>query len=164
MNRGDRSHRGTSTARPSDMVHGATTNVRPLHRRQPSRLLPSPSRVPPQARAALLAAQSSEKAFGCGAAAPKYESAWAKYSSTTSGAEALWRAAKCYKDVANYGKARDLLNQLRTIAGYRDKAEGELANLNILQQQQQQQVAAKARASPPPAKPAKPKATTDVSQ
>ena len=128
------------------------------------------SRTREAPRAALLASQSSEKAFGCGAAAPKYESAWAKYSSTSSGAQALWLAAKCYKDVANYGKARDLLNQLRTIAGYRDKAEGELANLNILQQQQQQQVAAKARAAPPPpakpaAKPAAPapKATSDVS-
>jgi hypothetical protein len=112
-------------------------------------------------RAALYAAKSSDKAFGCGTAAPKYEMAWARYSTTSPGAEALWLAAKCYKDLANYGKARDLLGQLRGIAGYRDKAEGELANLNILQQQQ---VAAKARAAPPPAKPAAPKATSNVGQ
>ena len=106
-------------------------------------------------RAAVMAAKASEKSFGCGTAGPKYETAWARYSTTSSGAEALWLAAKCYKDLANYPKARDLLGQLRGIAGYRDKAEGELANLNILQQQQ---VAAKARAAPPPAKPAKPAA------
>jgi len=110
-------------------------------------------------RAALMAAKSSESAFGCGKAASKYEMVWARYSSTSPGAEALSLAADCYIKVANYGKARDLLSQLRTVAGYRDRAEAKLLDLNILQQQQ---VASKQRATAPPAKPASPKANTDV--
>jgi hypothetical protein len=113
-------------------------------------------------RAALMAAKSSEGAFGCGKAAPKYEATWAKYSTSSPGAEALSLAADCYTKIANYPKARDLLMQLRTVAGYREGAERRLGDLNILQQQQ---VAARARAAaPPPAKPAAPKATTDVAQ
>jgi hypothetical protein len=110
-------------------------------------------------RAAFMAAKSSDGAFGCGKAASKYETVWARYSATSSGAEALLLAAECNMKMANYSKARDLLMQLRTVAGYRDRAEAKLSDLNILQQQQ---VAAKARAAPPPAKPASPKATTDV--
>jgi len=120
-------------------------------------------------RAALQAAKSAQNAFGCGKAAAKYEAVWARYSATSPGAEALWSAAECYREIANYGKARDLLVQLRNVAGYRDRAEARLADLEILQQQQQQ-VATKARAAPTkqPAKPAAaqaaPKATTDVKQ
>lgn len=103
-------------------------------------------------RAALMAAKSSENAFSCGKAAPKYEMAWAHYSASSPGAEALSLAADCYTKIANYGKAHDLLIQLRSVAGYRDRAEDRLANLAILQQQQ---MAARARAaSAPPAKPA----------
>jgi hypothetical protein len=118
-------------------------------------------------RAALMAAKSAENAFGYGKAAPKYEAVWSRYSATSPGAEALWLAADRYTKVANYGKAHDLLVQLRNVAGYRDRAEARLEDLKILEQQQQQ-VAAKARAAParqpakPAAAPAAPKATTDV--
>ena len=118
------------------------------------------------AKAALMAAKSSEKAYGCGKAAPKYETAAARYGSSSSGADALWGAANCYKSLSDYDDARRLYIQLRNVAGYRDRAEDQLATLNILQQQQvmQQQAAAKARppaaskaaaakaAAPPPAK------------
>jgi hypothetical protein len=96
-------------------------------------------------RAALLAAKSAHRAFGCSNAAPKYEAVWSRYSATSPGAEALWLAADCYKDVANYDKARDLFVQLQNVAGYRDRAEARLEDLKILQQQQ---VATKARAAP----------------
>ncbi len=122
------------------------------------------------AKAALMAAKSSEKAHGCWKAAPKYEAAASRYGINSSpGADALWGAANCYKSLANYDKAHDFYNRLRSVAGYRDRAEGELVTLNILQQQQllqqqQQQMAAKARAPAPatraaPAKPASPSAT-----
>jgi len=105
--------------------------------------------------AALYAAKSAEAAFGCGKGALKYEMAASRYGGSTPGAEALWGAANCYKAVANYEKARVLYNKLRSVAGYRDKAEGELANLAILQQQQQGEKApsqpAKPAAPPPPA-------------
>jgi tetratricopeptide (TPR) repeat protein len=115
------------------------------------------------AKAALMAAKSSDKAYGCWKAAPKYEAAASRYGNSSPGADALWGAANCYKELASYDKARQLYVQLRGVAGYRDRAEGELANLNILQQQQLQ-VAAKARSAAPtraaPAKPAAPQGTT----
>jgi tetratricopeptide (TPR) repeat protein len=115
------------------------------------------------AKAALMAAKSSDKAYGCWKAAPKYEAAASRYGNSSPGADALWGAANCYKELSNYDKARQLYVQLRGVAGYRDRAEGELANLNILQQQQLQ-VAAKARSAAPvraaPAKPAAPQGTT----
>jgi TolA-binding protein len=107
-------------------------------------------------RAALMAAKSSYGAFGCGKAAPQYENVWARYSSTSPGAEALWLSAECYMKLGNYPKARDQYMQLQTVAGYGDRAQSKLLDLNILQQQQ---VAARQRAAPPAAaKPAAPKA------
>jgi hypothetical protein len=123
-------------------------------------------------RAALMAAKSAHSAFGCGKAASKYETVWARYSTTSSGAEALEKAADCYSEIANYNKARDLYTQLRTVAGYGDRAKDKLLELDILEQQQvasrQQRAAspapAKPRASPKSApKAAPPKATSSES-
>jgi hypothetical protein len=108
--------------------------------------------------AALYAAKSAEAAFGCGKAAPKYEAAATRWGSTTPGAEALWGAANCYKAVGNTAKAIQLYKELRTVAGYRDRAEAEIANLSILQQQQVAAGASKAAAKP--AAPASPPAAT----
>jgi hypothetical protein len=112
-------------------------------------------------RAALMSAKSSYGALGCGKAAPQYESVWARYSATSPGAEALWLSAECYMKLGNYPKARDQYMQLQTVAGYGDRAQSKLLDLNILQQQQ---VAAKARAAAPPAKQAVPKANSTVRQ
>ncbi|HMI84836.1 MAG TPA: hypothetical protein VK550_12135 [Polyangiaceae bacterium] len=106
------------------------------------------------AMAALYAAKSTEAAYGCGRAATKYESVAARYTGSSAAAEAQWGAANCYKITGNLDRAHALYNGLRSVAGYRDRAEGELENLKILQQQ----VAAKASRSQPPAKPAAPAA------
>ncbi|HEX9297645.1 MAG TPA: hypothetical protein VF881_17505 [Polyangiaceae bacterium] len=104
------------------------------------------------ALAALYSAKSAQAAFGCGKAASKYEAVANRYSGTSAGAEALWGAASCYKEISWYPKARELFESLRTVAGYRDRAEAELESLNILQRQ-----IAVRRA--PAAKPAAPAAT-----
>jgi hypothetical protein len=79
--------------------------------------------------AALYAAKSAEANLGCGSAAAKYESVASRYASTNAGAEALWCAANCYKTLGAVDKARSLYMTLRSVAGYRDRAEAELANL-----------------------------------
>jgi len=104
------------------------------------------------AMAALYSAKSTENAYGCGRAAPKFEAAAARYAGTSAAAEAQWGAANCYKLTGNLDRAHALYKDLRSVAGYRDRAEGELENLKILQQQ----VAAKASRAQPPAKPAAP--------
>jgi hypothetical protein len=107
--------------------------------------------------AAFHSAKSAEYAHGCARAAAKYESVAAHYSGTSAAAEAQWGAANCYKISGNLDRAYALYNGLRSVAGYRDRAEAELGNLKILQQQ----VAAKASRAQPakPAAPAAPPAT-----
>jgi hypothetical protein len=85
-------------------------------------------------QAALFAAKSAEAAFGCGKAAPMYEAAASRYGATTPGAESLWGAANCYKSIGSYDKATIFYNELRKVAGYRDRAEAELASLHATQQ------------------------------
>ena len=106
------------------------------------------------ALSALYSAKSTEAAYGCTQAAAKYETVAARYAGTSAAAEAQWGAANCYKLSGNLDRAYALYYQLRTVAGYRDKAEAELGNLRILQQQ----TAAKASRAQPPAKPAAPAA------
>jgi hypothetical protein len=106
------------------------------------------------ALAALYSAKSTEAAYGCTQAATKYETVAARYAGTSAAAEAQWGAANCYKVTGNLDRAYALYNQLRTVAGYRDKAEAELGNMRILQQQS----AAKASRAQPPARPASPPA------
>jgi hypothetical protein len=104
--------------------------------------------------AAFYAAKSTENAHGCARAAAKYESVAAHYAGTSAAADAQYGAANCYKLSGNLERAHALYNGLRSVAGYRDRAEAELGNLKILQQQ----VAAKASRAQPPAKPASPAA------
>jgi TolA-binding protein len=84
--------------------------------------------------AALYAAKSTEANLGCGSAAAKFESVASRYGATSAGAEALWGAAGCYKTLGIVDKARSLYMTLRSVAGYRDRAEAELANLALRQQ------------------------------
>jgi TolA-binding protein len=79
--------------------------------------------------AALYAAKSAEANLGCGSAAPKYESVASRFGGTSAAPEALWRAAGCYKTLGVVDRARSLYLSLRSVAGYRDRAEAELANL-----------------------------------
>jgi hypothetical protein len=106
--------------------------------------------------AALYAAKSAEAAFGCGKAAPMYEAAASRYGATTPGAEALWAAANCYKAIGSLDKAAVFYNELRKVAGYRDRAEGELASLRLQQGRVAARKAAPAQALPPSPPPASP--------
>jgi hypothetical protein len=106
------------------------------------------------ALAALYSAKSTEAAYGCTQAATKYEMVAARYAGTSAAADAQMAAANCYTLNGNFDRAYALYNQLRTVAGYRDRAEAKLGNLRILQQQ----TAARASRAQPPAKPAAPPA------
>jgi tetratricopeptide (TPR) repeat protein len=104
------------------------------------------------ANAALYAAKSAESAYGCGRAVAKYESATARFAGTSAAAEAQMGAANCYKAIGDFDRSYALYKEMRSVAGYRDRAEAELGNLRILQAQG----AARSRAAP--AKPASPAA------
>jgi hypothetical protein len=104
------------------------------------------------ANAALFAAKSAEGAYGCGRAVAKYESTATRFAGTSAAAEAQWGAANCYKLIGDFDRSYALYNELRSVAGYRDRAEAALANLKILQAQ------GAARASRAPAKPVAPAA------
>jgi TolA-binding protein len=106
--------------------------------------------------AALYQAKSAEAGFGCGKAAKMYEAAASRYGATTPGAEALWGAANCYKATGGFEKATVFYNELRKVAGYRDRAEAELENMRALQQshvasRKAAAAEAKSPAAPPPA-------------
>jgi len=79
--------------------------------------------------AALYAAKSAEANLGCGSAVAKYENVVSRYGGTSAAPEAQWSAANCYKTLGAVDKARSLYMALRSVAGYRDRAEAELANL-----------------------------------
>jgi hypothetical protein len=119
------------------------------------------------ANAALYAAKSAEGAYGCGRAVAKYESAAGRFAGTSAAAEAQWGAANCYKLIGDFDRSYALYKELRSVAGYRDRAEAELGNLKILQAQG----AARARpakpaspAAPPPQATAAPKNATQPAQ
>lgn len=82
------------------------------------------------AGAELYAARSAEAAYGCQNAASKYEAVDAHYPDTSLAYEALWSAANCYKSLGDSTRARQLYLTLRSVAGYRDRAETEIASLS----------------------------------
>jgi TolA-binding protein len=82
--------------------------------------------------AALYAAKSAEAAHGCRSAAAKYDYVASQYPSVKG--EALWEGANCYKSLGDIENARSMYMQLRSVAGYRDRAEAEIANLQLRQQ------------------------------
>jgi TolA-binding protein len=81
------------------------------------------------ALASLYAARSVQQTSGCSVAAPRYEAVAARFPGTAAAGDALWAAAACQRSMGNFERARDLYLSLRTVAGYRDRAEAELANL-----------------------------------
>jgi len=98
--------------------------------------------------AALWAAKSAEAHLGCGSAAAKYESVASRHGGSSAGAEALWGAASCYKTLGAVDKARSLYMTLRSVAGYRDRAEAELANLALVPQTPAARAGSRATARP----------------
>lgn len=79
--------------------------------------------------AALHAARATRFSAGCGAALPKLDAVASRYVGTGVAAEASWDAAVCYREVGQVDRARQLFQALRRVAGYRDRAEKELAGL-----------------------------------
>jgi hypothetical protein len=79
--------------------------------------------------AALFAARATRFSAGCGAALPKLDAVASRYAGTSVAAEASWDAATCYREVGQIDRARQLFQSLRRVAGYRDRAEKELAAL-----------------------------------
>ena len=119
------------------------------------------------ANAALYAAKSAEGAYGCGRAVAKYESAAARFAGTSAAAEAQWGAANCYKLIGDFDRSYALYKELRSVAGYRDRAEAELGNLKILQAQgaaRASRAAPAKPAAPPPQATAAPKNATQPAQ
>jgi outer membrane protein assembly factor BamD (BamD/ComL family) len=100
------------------------------------------------ASAALFAAKSIEASGGCVSAAPRYEAVNSRFPGTSAGAEALWTAAGCYRSAGDVERARALYVALRSVAGYRDRAETELASLPSSVQQQQAAARATTQAKP----------------
>jgi hypothetical protein len=109
--------------------------------------------------AALNAARATRYSGGCGAALPRLDAVSSRYAGTSVAADASWDAAMCYREVGQIDRARQLFQALRRVAGYRDRAEKELAALD---QRNDAARAAGAAARPPAAAPAKPAAGTNI--
>src|SRR5262249_46286173 len=69
------------------------------------------------AQAALLAAKSADNGFGCGKALAKYENVMSRWANTSSGFEAMYGAANCYKATGDSERARKLYTTLMGVAG-----------------------------------------------
>lgn len=82
--------------------------------------------------AALYAAKSVQAGSGCQAAVSKYEAVASRFEKTPIEGDALWGAASCHKAIGNFKRARELYLSLRPIAGYRDRAEKEIATLDTM--------------------------------
>ena len=80
--------------------------------------------------AAFFAARSVRYASGCGAAVTRFDDVASRYAGTGTAAEAMWDAAQCYREIGQFDRARQLYRALRSVAGYRDRVEQELAALD----------------------------------
>jgi hypothetical protein len=116
------------------------------------------------ANAAHYSAKSTEAAYGCGRAAAKYEMVASRFAGTSAAALAQWDAANCHKLNGDLDRAYALYKDLRSVAGYRDRAEAQLENLKILQQQRATRAAPAKPAAPPPQATAAPKNATQPAQ
>lgn len=82
--------------------------------------------------AALYAAKSVEAASGCDAAASRYEAVARRFAKASLRGDALVGAASCRKALGHWQRARELLVELREVAGFRDRADQELAKLEAM--------------------------------
>lgn len=100
--------------------------------------------------AALFAAQSVRKDSGCSTAAPRFESVSTKHRGSNVGNEAAWQAADCYRALGQIEDARRNYKLLVGVAGYAERADQALAEMD-----QERVASRKAPAAPPPAAKAK---------
>lgn len=80
-------------------------------------------------QAALFAARALEAGAGCAKATAAYEAIASRYAGSNVAGDALWAEARCLRASGATERARDLFAALRTVAGFRDRAEAELATL-----------------------------------
>jgi hypothetical protein len=110
------------------------------------------------ASAALLAAQAVLEQSGCAAAAPRFEDVASRYPGVNAAHEATWNAARCYRDLGQPQRARSHYLTLRSVEGYRKRAQSALDALQTEERKAEAVASRKAAASAPakaaPAKPA----------
>jgi hypothetical protein len=75
------------------------------------------------AQKALADARAVRDQSGCGSAVRLYDDVGARFPGTPQGADAMWEAAQCQKNLGNGDKARELLLSLRSREGYKERAE-----------------------------------------
>ncbi|HEU4410518.1 MAG TPA: hypothetical protein VFS43_35010 [Polyangiaceae bacterium] len=80
--------------------------------------------------AALYAARSVRYTAGCSAAVNRFDSVANRFTGTSIAAEAMWEGALCYRELGQYDRSRQLYLALRRVAGYRERVDRELAELD----------------------------------
>lgn len=79
--------------------------------------------------AALYAARSVRYTAGCSPAVARFDSVANRFTGTSIATEAMWDGALCYRELGQYDRSRQLFLALRRVAGYRERVDRELAEL-----------------------------------
>ncbi|MCU0682000.1 MAG: hypothetical protein MUF34_07040 [Polyangiaceae bacterium] len=80
--------------------------------------------------AALYAARSARFTAGCSSAVTRFDSVANRFTGTSIATEAMWEGALCYRELGQSDRSRQLFLALRRVAGYRDRVDRELAELD----------------------------------
>ncbi|HEU4538576.1 MAG TPA: hypothetical protein VFS00_30860, partial [Polyangiaceae bacterium] len=80
--------------------------------------------------AALYGARSARFNAGCSAAVSRFDAVANRFTGTSIATEAMWDGALCYRELGQTDRSRQLLLALRRVAGYRDRVDRELAELD----------------------------------
>ncbi len=80
--------------------------------------------------AALYAARSARYTGGCAAAVTRFDAVANRFTGTSIATEAMWDGALCYRELGQNERSRQLFLALRRVAGYRDRVDRELAELD----------------------------------
>lgn len=79
--------------------------------------------------AALYAARSVRYAGGCSPAVTRFDAVANRFTGTSIATEAMWEGALCYRELGQNDRSRQLFLALRRVAGYRERVDRELAEL-----------------------------------
>jgi TolA-binding protein len=80
--------------------------------------------------AALYAARSVRYNGGCSPAVTRFDSVANRFAGTSIAAEAMWEGALCFRELGQNDRSRQLFLALRRVAGYRERVDRELAELD----------------------------------
>jgi hypothetical protein len=120
---------------------------------------PDPNRAATDSTADLQAARTLRDTSGCGAAASSFDRISQQAWGTSTGYNATWEAAQCYRALGQTDQAQARYQRLLTVQQFADQAKTAIASIS----QNQNQVAGKV-ATRKYAAPAKPSAVTQVPQ